>query len=94
MILRRAEVEIHIAAIIDVAVILLRADKGRLREEGPVIVAAGVLFTVCLPGDIAGFITANALFAGPQRERLAAQIEIRELFAAAVDMVVWISCEA
>ncbi|MDI5821621.1 hypothetical protein MJI95_23240, partial [Salmonella enterica subsp. enterica serovar Kentucky] len=31
VILRRAEVEIHIAAIIDVAVILLRADKGRLR---------------------------------------------------------------
>ena len=38
------------------AVVLLRADEGRLWEEGPVVVATGVLFTVGLPGDIAVFV--------------------------------------
>ncbi|KAI3490449.1 hypothetical protein L1887_45281 [Cichorium endivia] len=84
---RRAEVEVHIAAVIHVAVVLLGAHEGRLREEGPVVVAARVLFAVGLPGDVGLLIAAHALLAGPQRERLAAQIEIRELLAAAVDMI-------
>ncbi|EFE07655.1 hypothetical protein CIT292_08838 [Citrobacter youngae ATCC 29220] len=73
------------------AIILLRTDKSRLWEEGPVVVAAGIFFAVGLPGDIAVFVTAHALFAGPQWEWFTAQIEVRELFAAAVDMIVWVS---
>ncbi|MND94662.1 hypothetical protein D3C80_868890 [compost metagenome] len=86
----RAKIKIHIAAVINVAVILLRADKGWLREEGPVIIAARILFTVSLPGDIRLFVTPHALFAGPQREGFATQIEIRELFATAVDVIFWL----
>ena len=90
MIVRRAEIEVHIAAVIDVAVVLLGADERWLRKEGPVVVAARVLFTVGKPGNVALFITAHALFAGPQRERFTAQIEIRELLAAAVNMIFWL----
>ena len=88
--IRRAEIKVHVAAVIHVAVVLLGAHEGRLREEGPVVVAARVLFAVGLPGDVGLLIAAHALLAGPQRERLAAQIEIRELLAAAVNMIVWL----
>ncbi len=47
--IRRAEVEVHVAAVIHVAVVLLGAHEGRLGEEGPVIIAARVLFAVGLP---------------------------------------------
>ena len=90
---RRAEVEVHITAVIHVAVVLLGAHEGRLREEGPVVIAARVLFAVGLPGDVGLLIAAHALLAGPQRKRLAAQIEIRELLAAAVNMIVRLSCQ-
>ncbi|CCK09110.1 hypothetical protein BN128_3223 [Cronobacter sakazakii 696] len=90
MVVRRAEIEVHIAAVINVAVVLLGADERWLRKEGPVVVAARVLFTVGKPGNVALFIAAHALFAGPQRERFTAQIEIRELLAAAVNMIGWL----
>ncbi len=93
MILRCAEVEIHIATVINVAVVLLCADEGRLREEGPVVVSAGIFFAVSLPGDIAVFVTAHALFAGPQWEGFSAQIEVRELFTTAVNMIVRVGCQ-
>ena len=76
------------------AVILLRADKRRLWEESPVIVAARIFFAVGLPGDIGLFVATNALFTGPQWERFATQIEVGKLFAAAVDMVLWLSGKA
>ena len=85
--IRRAEVEVHVAAVIHVAVVLLGAHEGRLGEEGPVIIAARILFAVGLPGHVGLLIAAHPLFAGPQRERLAAQIKVRELLAAAVDMI-------
>ena len=90
---RRAEVKIHVAAVVHVAVVLLGAHEGRLWEEGPVVIAACVLFAVGLPGHVGLLVTAHALFAGPQRERLAAQIEIRELLAAAVNVIFWLSCQ-
>ncbi len=69
MILRRESQKIHIAAIIDVAVILLRADKRLAGEEG-VGNSRRRRSLYSLPaGDIAGFITANALFAGHGGER-------------------------
>ena len=92
--LRIAEIEIHIAAVIDVAVVLLRTNECRLWEKGPVIVTAGVFFAVRKPGDMAFFIAPDTLLAGPQWERFATQIEIRELLAAAVDMVFGFGSEA
>ncbi len=94
MVFRGTKVEVHIATVINMAVILLRADKRRLWEESPVIVAARIFFAVGLPGDIGLFVATNALFTGPQRERFAAQIEVGKLFAAAVDMVLWLSGKA
>ena len=90
---RRAEVEIHITAVIHVAVVLLGTHKGGLREEGPVVIAARVLFAVCLPGDVGLLITAHALLAGPQRERLAAQVEVGELLSATIDMILGLGCQ-
>src|SRR5699024_11923431 len=52
MVFRGTKVEVHIATVINMAVILLRADKRRLWEESPVIVAARIFFAVGLPGDI------------------------------------------
>ncbi len=91
--IRGAEVEIHITAVIHVAVVLLGADEGWLWEEGPVVVTARVLFAVGMPGHIGLLITAYALLAGPQRERFASQVEIRELLAAAVDMILRLRCQ-
>ena len=65
MVFRGAKVEVHVATVINMAVILLRADKRRLWEESPVIVAARVLFAVGLPGDIGLLVATNALFTGP-----------------------------
>ena len=87
MVFRGTKVEVHIATVINMAVILLRADKRRLREESPVIVAARIFFAVGLPGDIGLFVATNALFTGPQWERFAAQIKVGKLFTAAVDMI-------
>src|SRR5690606_40788015 len=44
-----------------------------------------------LPPAVALLVAAPALPPGPQRDRLAAQIETRELLAAAVDMIVRLS---
>ncbi len=76
------------------AEILLGAHEGGLREEGPVVIAACILFAVGLPGHVGLFVTPNALFTGPQRERLAAQVEVRELLSAAVNVIVGLSCQA
>ncbi|MNC24964.1 hypothetical protein D3C75_730370 [compost metagenome] len=85
----RAEIEIHVAAVFNVAVILLCADERRLWEKRPVIIAACVFFAVGLPGHISLFIAPDTLLAGPQRERLATQIEVRELLATTINMVFW-----
>jgi len=68
-----------------------RAYKTGLWKKGPVVVSPSPFGHIGKPGHIIFFISAYTLFTGPEGKGLTPEVEITELFPAAIDMFINLS---